>query len=314
MKKKMQIVEVGLRDGLQNEKQIISNDMKVDLASRLAAAGARRIEVAAFVRADKIPQMAGSAEVIERVLSLQRQGKIPSRTVFSALVPNEKGMQEALEVGVKEVAVFASCTESFSQANINCSIEESFARFQPVFQLAKKHKIRVRGYLSVCFGCPYEGWVSEKKVVELATRLFKMGCYEISIGDTLGVATPGHVQSLFKKLKKRIPAKKLAGHFHDTRGTALANILMAFENGIEVFDTSLGGLGGCPYAPGSAGNVATEDVAYMFHGMNVATGLDLEKYIQLNHWTSTQMKKELPSKVGKAGLLQPHPLKTKGVV
>lgn len=312
--KKVEIVEVGLRDGLQNEKRVISNDIKVEMAMRLAEAGVRRMEIAAFVRADKIPQMAGSKEVTEKVLALQKQKKISPDVIFSALVPNSIGMNEALAAGVKEVAVFASCTESFSQANINCSIQESFERFLPVLQLAKKNKMRVRGYLSVCFGCPYEGDVPEKKVVELASKLFKMGCYEVSIGDTIGVATPEQVQRLFKKLKKRIPAKKLAGHFHDTRGTALANILMAYEQGIKVFDTSLGGLGGCPYAPGSAGNVATEDVIYMFRGMNVETGLKIEKYIELNHWMSGNMQKELPSKVGKAGLPQPRSFKTKGVV
>jgi len=312
--KKVEIVEVGLRDGLQNEKRVIANDVKVEMALRLADAGVRRMEIAAFVRADKIPQMAGSKEVTEKVLSLQKQKKISQNVIFSALVPNEKGMQEAMATGVKEVAVFASCTESFSQANINCSIEESFERFKPVFQIAKKNKIKVRGYLSVCFGCPYEGDVPAKKVVELAMRLFKMGCYEISIGDTIGVATPEQVQQLFGKLKKRIPAKKLAGHFHDTRGTALANILMAYEHGIKVFDASLGGLGGCPYAPGSAGNVATEDVIYMFRGMNVETGLKIEKYIELNHWMAGNMQKELPSKVSKAGLFQARPFKTKGVV
>lgn len=311
MKKSVSIVEVGLRDGLQNEKRVISTEIKVEMARRLAEAGIRRMEISAFVRADKIPQMAGSKEVTEKVLALQKEKKIPASVDFSALVPNEKGMMDAMAAGVKEVAVFASCTESFSQANINCSIEESFERFKPVFALAKKNKIKVRGYLSVCFGCPYEGKVPEKKVIELATRLFKMGCYEVSIGDTIGVATPEQVKSMFSKLKKKIPVKKLAGHFHDTRGTALANILMAFENGIKVFDTSLGGLGGCPYAPGSAGNVSTEDVVYMFQGMNVETGVNLQKYIELNHWMASEMQKELPSKVGKAGLLHPSPLKKK---
>jgi hydroxymethylglutaryl-CoA lyase len=309
MKKAVSIVEVGLRDGLQNEKRVIPTAIKVEMARRLAEAGLRRMEIGAFVRADKIPQMAGSKEVIEKVLALQKEKKIPAGVEFSALVPNEKGMCEAMATGVREVAVFASCTESFSQANINCSIEESFERFGPVFALAKKNKIKVRGYLSVCFGCPYEGKVPEKKVIELAVRLYKMGCYEVSIGDTIGVATPEQVRRLFAKLKKQIPAKKLAGHFHDTRGTALANILTAYENGIHVFDASLGGLGGCPYAPGSAGNVSTEDVVYMFRGMNVETGVNLEKDIELNHWMAANMEKELPSKLGKAGLPHSTPLK-----
>jgi hydroxymethylglutaryl-CoA lyase len=211
-------------------------------------------------------------------------------------------MQDAIDSGVKEVAVFAAATESFSKSNINCTIEESFERFEPVMALAKKHKIKVRGYLSVCFGCPFEGAVPEKRVIELAKKLYKMGCYEISIGDTIGVADPAQVASLIKKLKKAIPVKKIAGHFHDTRGTSLANILTAYNLGVRVFDASLGGLGGCPYAPGSSGNVATEDVVYMFDRMGVDTGLDLGKYIETNHWMGSQIKKELCSKVSQAGL------------
>lgn len=302
MAKKVTIVEMGLRDGLQNEKAVVSIDTRVALAEKLANAGALRLEVGAFVRAEKIPQMAGSKEIVQGVLALQKNKKISSKVTFSALVPNEKGMQEALPTGIKEIAIFASCSEAFSKANINCTIEESFERFKPVMAMAKKNKIKVRGYLSVCFGCPYEGKVSEAKVVELAKRLYKMGCYEVSVGDTIGVADPAQVERLFKKLKKVVPAKKLAGHFHDTRGTAVANILRAFEIGIEIFDSSLGGLGGCPYAPGSAGNVATEDVVYMFEKMGIKTGIDLGKYIEINRWMSAQMHKELSSKVSKAGL------------
>ncbi len=302
MSQKVQIVEMGLRDGLQNEKTSVSVETRIELAKRLSQAGMKRIELGSFVRADKVPQMAGSKEVVQAVLKLQKEKQVGKDIGFSALVPNETGMREALETGVKEIAVFASSTESFSKANINCTIDESFERFQPVIALAKKNKIKVRGYLSVCFGCPYEGKVSEKKVVELAVRLHKLGCYEISIGDTIGVADPKQVESLFKKLKSKIPVKKLAGHFHDTRGTSIANILRAFEVGVRVFDASLGGLGGCPYAPGSAGNVATEDVAYMFQRMGVQTGLDLSAYIEIDRWMSSQMHKELSSKVAKAGL------------
>ena len=301
-KKSVEIVEVGMRDGLQNEKEFVPMGFRVQMAERLSDAGAIRLEVGAFVRPEKIPQMAGSKEVLLTTLKKQEQGKISKKTILSALVPNEKGMLEALSTGVQEIAIFASSSEAFSQANINCSIEESFERFKPVMALAKKNKIKVRGYLSVCFGCPYEGAVSQKKVVQLANRLIKMGCYEVSIGDTIGVADPEQVKSMFAALKKAIPAKKLAGHFHDTRGTALANILMAYQQGIKVFDTSLGGLGGCPYAPGSAGNVATEDVVYMFHGMNVDTGLNLSKYIEINKWFTEQRHKVLLSKVSKAGL------------
>lgn len=302
MSRKVEIVEMGMRDGLQNEKTVVPIEIRIELARRLGQTGLKRLEVGSFVRAEKVPQMAGSKEVIAGIYHLQKQKQIPASMQFSALVPNEKGMADALESGVKEIAIFASATESFSRSNINCSIDESFERFKPVMALAKKNKIKVRGYLSVCFVCPYEGPVSEKKVVELAKRLYKLGCYEISIGDTIGAADPSHVASLFKKLKRAVPVKKLAGHFHDTRGTALANILTAYQIGVRVFDSSLGGLGGCPYAPGSSGNVATEDVIYMFDRMRVQSGLDLNKYIETNHWMSSQMKKELCSKVSKAGL------------
>lgn len=298
----VELVEVGLRDGLQNEKQIVSVETRIELAKRLAESGIRRMEIGAFVRADKVPQMAGSKEVTMAALKLQKDKIISPEVRFCALVPNEIGMGEALLSKVTEVAIFASCTESFSKANINCTIDESFERFVPVMALAKRNKIKVRGYLSVCFGCPYEGPVSEAKVVSLAKRLYQLGCYEVSIGDTIGVATPLQVERLFRKLKRVVPVKKLAGHFHDTRGSALANILRAYEIGIRVFDSSVGGLGGCPYAPGSAGNVATEDVVYMFEGMKIKTGLDLGRYIETSRWLSAQMSKELPSKLSKAGL------------
>lgn len=304
-KDSIQIVEVGMRDGLQNEKSVVSTADRIEMARKLCDAGVKRLELGAFVRADKIPQMAGSREVIEKVLMLAKAGEMASGVKFSALVPNAKGFEDALPTGIKEIAIFGACSETFSQKNINCSIEESFVRFGEVIRLAKKNKIKVRGYLSTCFGCPYEGAVDEKKVVALAKKLFEMGCFEISIGDTIGVANPGQVESLFKKLKRAVPAKNLAGHFHDTRGTALANILTAYNLGIRVFDSSLGGLGGCPYAPGAAGNVSTEDVVYMFEGMGVKTGLDMPKLIEANHWMSTVMKKPLLSKVSKAGL--PHP-------
>jgi hydroxymethylglutaryl-CoA lyase len=304
-KKNITIVEVGLRDGLQNESVNLFTEVRVEMAKQLALAGVQRMELGAFVRPDWVPQMAGSKEVILQVLQMRKAKELPRKIQFSALVPNEKGMFEALGTHIEEIAIFAASSESFSQKNINCSIEESFERFQPVMALAKKNKIKVRGYLSTCFGCPYEGKVSEERVVRLAARLYKMGCFEISIGDTIGVATPGQVKSLFTKLKKKVPAAKLAGHFHDTRGTALVNILTAYQMGITTFDSSVGGLGGCPYAPGSAGNVATEDVVYMFHGMGVKTGLNLEKLLVLNRWISEKMGKTLPSKVGKVGVLKP---------
>lgn len=298
---RVQIVEVGLRDGLQNEKSIVDLKTRSELFLKLAQAGAQRIEVGAFVRADRIPQMAGSKELIDWAIEQRKTQKISKSTQLSALVPNEKGMSECLKTGIEEIAIFAGCSESFSQANINCSIAESFERFIPVVRMAKKNKIKIRGYLSVCFGCPYEGAVDEKVVVQLAQRMIAMGCYEVSIGDTIGVASPKQVLSVFKKLKRKIPVKKLAGHFHDTRGTSLANIQAALSLGVRVFDASMGGLGGCPYAPGSAGNVATEDVVYMLHGMGFSTGIDIDSYVEINRWLSRSLNKDLPGKVGRAG-------------
>ncbi|KYG70563.1 hydroxymethylglutaryl-CoA lyase [Bdellovibrio bacteriovorus] len=305
MKKSVVIVEMGLRDGLQNEKTVLDSDTRVEFARRLIEAGTKRVEIGAFVSPKWVPQMAGTAEVLTKTFSLVKSGSIPKKTEFSVLVPNERGMQDAIASGVKEVAIFAACSESFSLKNINCSIDESFKRFEPVMALAKKHKIKVRGYLSTCFGCPFEGKVPEARVVKLAARMHKLGVYEISIGDTIGVADAGQVESLFKKLKKVVPVKKLAGHFHDTRGQALANILAAYKLGVMVFDTSLGGLGGCPYAPGATGNVATEDVVYMFHGMGVKTGLNLDKLLEIDPWMAEKIQHPLPSKVGKVGKLKP---------
>jgi hydroxymethylglutaryl-CoA lyase len=305
MKKTVVIVEMGVRDGLQNEKTIISAEDRIEFAKRLAFAGLHRIEAGAFVSPQWVPQMAGSSVIQSGLTNAQKSGAIPKRVEFSYLVPNEKGMIEAIENGVKEVAIFAACSESFSIKNINCTIEESFKRFKPVMALAKKHKIKVRGYLSTCFGCPFEGRVSELKVVRLAQKMYKMGAYEISIGDTIGVANVGQVESLFRKLKKVIPVKKLAAHFHDTRGQALANILAAYKLGITVFDSSLGGLGGCPYAPGATGNVATEDVIYLFDGMKIKTGVNLEKLRAVNEWITEKVQHPLSSKVGAVGLLIP---------
>lgn len=294
--KSVRLVEVGLRDGLQNETTHLTLKQRSELLDRLIEAGVRNFEVGAFVSPKWVPQMAVTEELTQFILN-----KYPNQKKYqsSVLVPNEQGMQKAIASGIKEVAIFASSSETFSQKNINCSIKESFERFKPILELAKKHKIKVRGYLSVCFGCPFEGAVSEKKVVQLALQLYKMGCYEISIGDTIGIAQISQVESLFKKLKKVIPTKSLAGHFHDTRGQALANIYAAYKLGIKTFDSSLGGLGGCPYAKGATGNVATEDVVYMFHGMGVKTHLNLASLVKTHRWLSPQMDKPLNSKVGK---------------
>ena len=304
--KPVTLVEMGLRDGLQNETAILDVPTRVEFARRLSAAGLKRLEVAAFVRADWVPQMAGSADIIAGVQQLQREGKISADTVFSALVPNERGMQSALQAGLRDVAVFASTSESFSRKNINCSIDESFTRFEPVMKLARAGNIKVRGYLSTCFGCPFEGDVPQARVVELAARMRDLGVAEVSIGDTIGVAAAGHVESLFKKLLDAgIDADMLVGHFHDTRGQAVANIMAAWQLGINTFDTSVGGLGGCPYAPGATGNVATEDVVYAFESLGVPTGIDLDQLIALDPWVSQQVGHPLPSRVSRVGRLRP---------
>lgn len=221
---------------------------------------------------------------------------------YSALVPNPRGMEEALKTPIREVAIFGASSETFSKKNINCSIQESFVRFQEVIHMAKPRKIKVRAYLSTAFGCPYEGKVQESKVVQLAQKLLDLGAYEISIGDTIGVATPKQVRSLVPKLLKVIPQKKLALHFHDTRGTALANVLASLDLGLHIFDSSLGGLGGCPYAKGASGNLATEDLVYMLEGMGYPTGVSLEKLIQVKDWIETKVGHALPSHVGRSGL------------
>ncbi len=300
--KKITIVEMGLRDGLQNEKTVLDSATRVEFARQLVDAGVKRLEVGAFVSPKWVPQMAGTTEVVAGTQALMKSKKISSKTELSVLVPNEIGMREAIEAGVKEIAIFAACSESFSKKNINCTIDESFERFKPVMVLAKKHKIKVRGYLSTCFGCPFEGAVPESRVVQLAKRMNALGVYEISIGDTIGIAHAGQVESLFKKLKKVIPMKKLAGHFHDTRGQALANVLAALKLGVKVFDSSLGGLGGCPYAPGATGNLATEDLVFMLEGLGYDSGLDLKKLIAINPWMAEKIQHPLPSKVGKVGI------------
>lgn len=301
--KNVKIVEVGLRDGLQNETTQLSVEQRYDLYDKLVRAGVKNIEIGAFVSPKWVPQMALTAELCAMVLP--EGEKVKSKVQATVLVPNEQGMLQAIEAGVKEVAIFAACSESFSQKNINCSIDESFERFVPVMKLAKEFKIKVRGYLSTCFGCPFEGKVSEAKVVSLVKKMHKLGCYEISVGDTIGVANAAQVESLFKKLKKVVPVNKLAGHFHDTRGQALANILAAYNVGIRTFDSSIGGLGGCPYAPGAAGNVATEDVIYMFDGMKVKTGLKMDQLIDTHRWLQPLMDHQLSSKVGRVGRLKP---------
>jgi hydroxymethylglutaryl-CoA lyase len=299
---KIQIVEVGPRDGLQNETNTLDIEARLELVRRLVGAGLNRIEVGSFVSPKKVPQMASSGEVLDQI---NKSGFSSSRR-FSVLVPNEQGMEEAIKHDAKEIAIFTAASESFTQSNINCTIEESFERFLPVVKMAKANKIKVRAYVSTCFGCPYEGDVDPKKVVEICARLAKLGVYEISVGDTIGVANPKQVKNLVKLLAKKIPKKKIAMHFHDTRGTALANIYASLEVGIQIFDSSVGGLGGCPYAPGASGNVATEDVVYMLNGMGIKTGIDIEKLLELDEWIAKILGRPLPSKLSRAGVLKPR--------
>lgn len=268
----VRLVEVGPRDGLQNEKQPISVADKVRLTDDLSAAGLSYIEVGSFVSPKWVPQMAGSAEVFAGI-------QYKPGVVYSALTPNLKGFEAAVEAGVKEVAVFAAASEAFSQRNINCSIAESLERFIPVMEAAKSHGITVRGYVSCVLGCPYEGEVAPEQVAAVARELFAMGCYEVSLGDTIGTGTAGKTRTLFEVVGRDIPRDKLAGHFHDTYGQALANIYASLLEGIAVFDSSVAGLGGCPYAKGATGNVATEDVLYLLNGLGIATGIDMDKLI-----------------------------------
>jgi len=294
------IVEVGPRDGLQNEERTLTVDQRFAFIKHLAGSGLKRIEVGAFVSPKWVPQMAGSQELITELY--RRKSEFPKDIRFSALVPNVKGMESALETPIQEIAIFGACSESFSKKNINCTIEESLERFKDVTVMAKKNKRKVRGYLSVAFGCPYEGKVSEAKVVELAQRYIRLGVYEVVIGDTIGVANPAQVKSLLAKLKRKIPVKKLALHFHDTRGTALANVMAALTAGIRNFDSSFGGLGGCPYARGASGNLATDDLLYMLHGMGFKTGVDLAKLLNYAATMTEQIGHKLPSRTSEAGL------------
>ena len=266
----VRVVEVGPRDGLQNEPRPVAASVKVELINRLADAGLRSIEAASFVSPRWVPLMADSEEVMRALIP--RDG-----VVYSALTPNLQGFQSALKVGAAEIAVFASASETFSMRNINCSIAESFERFHPLFAAAKQAGLRVRGYVSCVLGCPYEGEISPVAVAEVACRLRDAGCYKISLGDTVGVGTPTKARDLFLTVAERIPLTALAGHFHDTYGQALANVFACLEAGVRVFDASVSGLGGCPYAPGAQGNVATEDLVYMLNGMGWNSGIDVRQ-------------------------------------
>ena len=290
---RVRIVEVGPRDGLQNEKQTVPTEIKIEFIRRLAETGLKTIEATAFVSPKWVPQMADHAEVL---------GALPhDRSIsYPVLVPNMRGFEEAVAAGATEVAVFAAASETFSQRNINCSIAESLKRFGPVFGAARAANIRVRGYVSCALGCPYEGQVAPSKVAEVAAELYESGCYEVSLGDTIGVGTPNQTRELIETVAKRIPVEKLAGHFHDTYGQALANIYAALLDGMQVFDSSVSGLGGCPYAPGAAGNVATEDLLYMLNGMGIETGVDLERLIDAGAFICGKLGRATQSRVARA--------------
>jgi hydroxymethylglutaryl-CoA lyase len=271
--KSVKIVEVGPRDGLQNEQGIVPLAAKILLVEQLADAGCAVIEAGSFVSPKWVPQMADSAAVFQQI-------KRKSHVRYTALTPNLRGLETAIEAQVDEVAIFGAASESFSQKNINCSIAESLERFLPVIELAQKHQLPVRGYVSCVLGCPYEGSIDPQKVAQVSQQLIDMGCYEVSLGDTIGVGTPVKTQQMLDVVLTNIPQNKLAVHFHDTYGQALANILIALQKGISVVDSAVSGLGGCPYAKGASGNVATEDLVYMLNGMNIETGIDLKRLSQ----------------------------------
>jgi hydroxymethylglutaryl-CoA lyase len=295
------LVEVGLRDGLQNESISLSLAVRLKMAQSLSDAGLRRIEIGSFVSPKWVPSMEMSEELTQLVFQKQRDGEISSDTEFSALVPNEKGMEKAVLCGVKEISLFAACTESFSYKNINCTMEESFKRFKVVSQIAKRNGIKIRGYLSVCFACPFEGKVNYHSVKDNVKRFIELGAFEVSIGDTVGAATAGDIEDLYSVLLKENSASMFAGHYHDTRGQALANILKSYQMGVRIFDSSIGGLGGCPYSPGATGNVATEDVVYLMDGLKVETGVNLRKLIATSENLSQHMNRKLSSRVTHAG-------------
>jgi isopropylmalate/homocitrate/citramalate synthase len=289
----VRIVEVGPRDGLQNEPQVLPVATKVELIERLADAGLPSIEAGAFVSPKSVPQMADTAAVLK---SVRRRPNVS----YPVLVPNLKGLEAALEAGASEIAIFGAASESFSRKNINCSITESLERFVAVCEAARAESVRVRGYVSCVLGCPYEGDVAPARVVEVSARLAELGCYEISLGDTIGVGTAGQARELIQRVASAIPVEKLAVHFHDTYGQGLANILMALEMGVAVVDTSVGGLGGCPYAPGASGNVATEDVLYLLQGLGIETGVALDRVAATGRWISDLLGRPSASKVGRA--------------
>lgn len=292
------LVEVGPRDGLQNEKTPISTVIKVELCKQLIEACIHRLEAAAFVSPKWVPQMADGADVLAGLKAMPQIGN--RKVSYSALVPNLKGMEAAIEAGVQEAVVFTAASEAFTQKNINCTIAESIERFKPVAELARAHNIHLRGSISCALGCPYQGEVPVQSAADVALRLQDIGVQEFDVADTIGVGTALRVSQVFEAVGYSVGLNNVAGHFHDTYGQALANILAALQLGVSTFHSSIAGLGGCPYAKGATGNVATEDVVYMLHGMGIETGLDLNKLVQTGAWISGSIGKPYISRAGRA--------------
>lgn len=291
----VKIVEVGPRDGLQNEATFIATDIKIEFINRLSKAGYCTIETTSFVSPKMVPQLADHSTVFQNIDKL-------NGIRYPVLIPNLKGFDNALAVGVKDIALFTAASDRFTQENIHCSIEESFNRFIPIINAAKTANLTIRGYISCVLGCPYQGEIQPQVVAEIAARLYQLGCDEISLGDTIGVGTPLKTQQMIEAVIKYVPIQCLAGHFHNTYGQALANIYAALETGMSIFDSSIAGLGGCPYARGASGNVATEDLVYMLEGLNIKTGIDLHQIIQIGEFICQQLGKPSQSKVALATL------------
>lgn len=294
----IKIVEVGPRDGLQNEQTILSTEDKFHFISLLTESGLKNIEITSFVKAPAIPQMADAVELFTKV-----NGELSHKGLsFPCLVPNLKGYETAKKLGVKEIAVFTATSDSFTKKNINVTVDESFEKMKEVIQAAKNDGVLVRGYVSTAFGCPYEGDMDVRKLISVAKRLFDLGVYEVSVGDTIGVARPNQVRSFIKSLKNEFPLEKMAMHFHDTRGMALTNIYVSLEEGIRTFDSSAGGLGGCPYAKGATGNVATEDIWYLMHSEGLDTGIDIAKLAEASKFILEKINRKTESKFLRAYL------------
>ncbi len=295
----VEIIEVGPRDGLQNEKKTLSVELKVELIERLAKAGLKKIEAGSFVSPKWVPQMAGTDLVLDRLNNNKTLIK-DTGVRYAALTPNLKGLEGAIQHSAGEIAIFSAASESFTQKNINCSIKESLQRFDAIMAQAKQINLPVRGYVSTIVGCPYEGDIDPLKVAEVAKHLYQMGCYEVSLGDTIGVGTPLIFKRMLEAVMKEVPVNKLAVHCHNTYGQALSNIYASLELGISKIDASVAGLGGCPYAKGASGNIATEDVLFMLNGMNIQTGVNLDEVVEIGHWICNELDRENQSKVGLA--------------